>query len=59
MQTNIKFWVLIAFLKLDSSAYDYTIYTLNYYEDKYFFSLFVYVKHKEKYVIIASVPKLL
>ena len=35
-------------MKLYSNAYDYAIYTLNYYEDKYFISLFGHFKHKVK-----------
>ena len=35
-------------MKLYSSAYDYSIYTLNYYEDKYFISLFASFKQKAK-----------
>ena len=35
-------------MKLYSSAYDYAIYTLNYYEDKYFISLFASFKQKAK-----------
>ena len=35
-------------MKLYSNAYDYAIYTLNYYEDKYFISLFAHFKHKTK-----------
>ena len=46
-------------MKLYSNAYDYAIYTLNYYEDKYFISLFAHFKHKEKYIITARIPKLL
>ena len=48
MWTNIRFQVLIAFMKSYSNAYDYAIYTLNYYEDKYFISLFAHFKHKTK-----------
>ena len=50
---------LIAFMKLYSSAYDYAIYTLNYYEDKCFISPFAHFKHKEKYIITVCIPKLL
>ena len=46
-------------MKLYRNAYDYAIYTLNYYEDKYFISLFAHFKHKEKYIITACIPKLL
>ena len=46
-------------MKLYSNAYDYAIYTLNYYEDKYFISLFAHFKHKRKYIITACIPKLL
>ena len=46
-------------MKLYSNAYDYAIYTLNYYEDKYFISLFAHFKHKEKYIITARITKLL
>ena len=35
-------------MKLYSNAYDYAIYTLNYYEDKYFMSPFAHFKHKVK-----------
>ena len=35
-------------MKLYSSTYDYAIYTLNYYEDKYFISLFASFKQKAK-----------
>ena len=42
-----------------SNVYDYAIYTLNYYEDKYFVSLIAHFKHKEKYIIITRIPKLL
>ena len=38
----------MAFIKLYSNVYDYVIYTLNYYEDKYFISLFAHFKHKAK-----------
>ena len=48
MRTNIQFSVLIAFMKLYNNVYDYAIYTLNYYEDKYFISLFAHFKHKAK-----------
>ena len=33
---------------LYSNVYDYAIYTLIYYEDKYFISLFAHFKHKAK-----------
>ena len=46
-------------MKLYSNSYDDAIYTLNYYEDKYFISLFAHFKHKEKYIITARIPKLL
>ena len=46
-------------MKLYSNVHDYAIYTLNYYEDKYFISLFVHFKDKGKYIIIACIPKLL
>ena len=46
-------------MRLYSNAYNYAIYTLNYYEDKYFISLFAHFKHKEKYIITARIPKLL
>ena len=36
-----------------------TLYTLNYYEDKYFISFFAHFKQKEKYIITARIPKLL
>ena len=36
-------------MKLYSNVYDYAIYTLNYYEDKYFISLFAHFKHKKIY----------
>ena len=32
---------------------------LNYYEDKYFISLFAHFKHKGTYLITARIPKLL
>ena len=35
-------------MKLYSNAYDYAIYTVNYYEDKYFISPFAHFKHKVK-----------
>ena len=35
-------------MKLYSNSYDDAIYTLNYYEDKYFISLFAHFKHKAK-----------
>ena len=35
-------------MRLYSNVYDYAIYTLNYYEDKYFISLFTHFKHKVK-----------
>ena len=35
-------------MKLYSNAYDYAMYTLNYYEDKYFISLFSHFKHTVK-----------
>ena len=35
-------------MRLYNNAYDYAIYTLNYYEDKYFIRLFAHVKHKAK-----------
>ena len=40
-----------------SNVYDYAICTLNYYEDKYFISLFVHFKHTGKYIITAHIPK--
>ena len=46
-------------MKLYSNVYDYAIYTLNYYEDKYLISLFAHFKHKGKYMITAQVCKLL
>ena len=46
-------------MKLCSNLYDYATYTLNYYEDKYFISLFAHFKHKEKYIITARILKLL
>ena len=46
-------------MKLYSNVYDYAIYTLNYYEDKYFISLFTHLTLKEKYIITARIPKLL
>ena len=46
-------------MRLMSNGYDYAIYTLNYYEDKYFVSLIAHFKHKEKYIIITRIPKLL
>ena len=46
-------------MKLYSNAYDYAIYTLNYYEDKYFISLFAHFKHKENYMTTVCIPKLL
>ena len=59
MEINIRFQAFIAFMKLYSNAFDYAIYTLNYFEDKYFISLFAHFKHKEKYIITARIPKLL
>ena len=44
-------------MKLYSNAYDSAIYTLNYYEEKYFIRLFAHFKHKVK--ITARIPKLL
>ena len=35
-------------MKLYSNAFDYAIYILNYYEDKYFISLFAHFKQKVK-----------
>ena len=35
-------------IRLYSNAYDYAICTLNYYEDKYFISLFAHFKHTVK-----------
>ena len=35
-------------MKLYSNVYDYAIYTLNYYKDKYFISLFEHFKHTVK-----------
>ena len=46
-------------VRLYSNAYDYAIYTLNYYEDKYFINLFSHFKHKEKSMITARIPKFL
>ena len=46
-------------VRLYSNAYDYAIYTLNYYEDKYFIKLFSHFKHKEKSMITARIPKFL
>ena len=46
-------------MRLYSNVYDCTIYTLNYYEDKYFISLFANFKLKEKYIITVRIPKLL
>ena len=46
-------------MKLYSNVYDYTIYTLNYYEDKYFISIFAHFKHKGKHIITSCIPKLL
>ena len=43
-------------MKLYSNAYGYAIYTLHYYEDKYFISLFAHFNHKEKYIITALIP---
>ena len=43
-------------MRLYSNVYDYDIYTLNYYEDQYFISLF---KHTVKYMINARMLKLL
>ena len=37
-------------IRLYSNVYDYAICTLNYYEDKYFISLFAPFKHKGKYM---------
>ena len=48
VRTNIWFWVLITFMRLYSNVYNYAIYTLNYYEDKYFISLFAHFKHTVK-----------
>ena len=46
-------------MTLYGNAYDYAIYPLNYYEDKYFISLFSHFKHKEKYMMTVRIPKLL
>ena len=35
-------------MRLYSNVYNYAIYTLNYYEDKYFVSLFEHFKHTVK-----------
>ena len=35
-------------MRLYSNVYNYAIYTLNYYEDKYFISLFAHFKHTVK-----------
>ena len=35
-------------MRLNSNVYDNDIYTLNYYEDKYFISLFAHLKHTVK-----------
>ena len=46
-------------MKLYSNAYDYAMYTLNYYKEYYEdISLFAHVKHKGKYIITAGIPKL-
>ena len=45
-------------MKLNSNAYDYAIYTLDFYEDNYFISLFAHFKYKGKYNITARIPKL-
>ena len=37
-------------MRIYSNVYDYAIYTLNYYEDKYFISPFAHFKHKAKYM---------
>ena len=34
-------------MRLYSNVYDYAIYSLNYYKDRYFISLFEHFKHKE------------
>ena len=44
-------------IRLYRNVYDYAICTLNYYEDKYFISLFVHFKHTGKYIITAHIPK--
>ena len=47
-------------MKLYSNAYNYAIYTLNYYEHKLFVNIFAHFRHKEKkYIITAPIPKLL
>ena len=46
-------------MRLYSNVYDYAIYAINYYEDKYFISLFAHFKHKEKCMINTRIPKLL
>ena len=46
-------------MKLYSNVLDYAIYTLIYYEDKYFISIFAHFKHKEKYIITACILWLL
>ena len=46
-------------MKLYSNVYDYAIYTLNNYENKYFISLFAHFKRKGKYKVIVHIPKLL
>ena len=35
-------------MRLYSNVYNYAMYTLNYYEDKYLTSLFTHFKHKAK-----------
>ena len=35
-------------MRFYSNVYDYAVYTLNYYEDKYFISLFAHFMHKAK-----------
>ena len=47
MRTNIHFEVLIALWRC-IVMYMIMLYTSNYYEDKYFISLFAHFKHKEK-----------
>ena len=43
-------------VRIYSNGYNYDIYTLNYYDDKHFISLFAHFKHKEKYIITARTP---
>ena len=55
MRANTHFLVLIV-LRGYIVMYIIVPYTLNYYEDKYFISLFAHLKYKAKYIITARIP---